>query len=545
MNTAEVGQIEWFPDELPNPVVRVAADGEVLYANRASGPLLSAWKVRPGERLPEDPAALAREALATGRVTETEVAAADRIFMVLFTPLVKAALVHIYGVDISERKRFEEMLLHRSGHDAITGLPNRSLLLDRLAQSIQRAERDASMTAVLLLDLDHFNDVNEKFGHDAGDAVLRRVAQRLRACVGAGDTIARFAGDEFACIIDRTDSCRVVAEAAGRVMSAVARPVAVAGQRVHLSASMGISVFPLDGKVTEDVLRHADLALHRAKAEGPNMYRFYATRMGADAAGRQTMLDELRQALSRGELVLYYQPQVELRSSRIVGAEALVRSLDAAQKAFAPGDLIRLAEERGLISRIGEWVLRTACAQTKAWQDLGLPGLRVAVNVSAVQFRQPELTALVRNVLSDTGLAPRFLELEITEGINLHDAEATIQVLQALHALGIELSIDDFGTGYSSLSYLKRFPVQEIKIDQSFVHDIHTDTHNAAICEAVVNLAHRLQMRVIAEGVEREEELRCLQRMGCDEAQGYYFSRPLPAEEIVRLLNRGGALPAI
>jgi EAL domain-containing protein (putative c-di-GMP-specific phosphodiesterase class I) len=361
--------------------------------------------------------------------------------------------------------------------------------------------------------------------------------------VGAADTVGRIAGARFGLVLDRVETCQVIAELAERVLTAVQRPLTVAGRELYLTGTLGISVYPLDDPKPEQLIRDADIALHRAKAERRGSYRFYTATMGADLRNRQAILGDLREALVREDLELHYQPQVDLRTLRVVGLEALVRSRHPTRGPMAPAQFIPLAEEHGLIARIGEWVLRTACDQVRVWQESGSPDLQVAVNVSAIQFHSAELVQLVESVLTESGLDPRRLELEITEGITLHDAEATIDTLERLRALGVTLSVDDFGTGYSSLRYLKRFPVQKIKIDQSFVRGVDTDPRGAAISEAVVSLAHRLQMSVLAEGVEREGELRCLQRMGCDEAQGYYFSRARPAAEITRLLSRGGVLP--
>jgi diguanylate cyclase (GGDEF)-like protein len=537
-------QSEWFPDQNPNPVMRVAEDGRLLYGNPASEPILAVWRTRIGGALPEEQTALVQDAARSGKVREAEVTADDRVFMLIVTPIPEASVVHMYGVDITERKRFEEETLRRATHDALTDLPNRSLFLDRLEQSVHRAKRDAGMAAVLLLDLDHFREVNETLGHSAGDEALRATAQRLILCVGAADTVGRIAGARFGMVLERAETRQeVIAELAERVLSAVQRPMTVAGRQLDLSATLGISVYPMDDPRAGDLMRDAEIALHGAKAERRGSYRFYTATMGTDLRNRQAILGDLREALVREDLELHYQPQVELRTLRVVGLEALVRSRHPTRGPMAPAQFIPLAEEHGLIARIGEWVLRTACDQVRVWQESGSPDLQVAVNVSAIQFHSTELVQLVESVLKESGLDPRCLELEITEGITLHDAEATIDTLERLRALGVTLSVDDFGTGYSSLRYLKRFPVQKIKIDQSFVREVDTDPRGAAISEAVVNLAHRLQMRVLAEGVEREGELRCLQRIGCDEAQGHYFSRACPAEEITRLLSRGGVLP--
>lgn len=444
--------------------------------------------------------------------------------------------------DLTEKKLADAHAHRLAYYDSLTKLPNRLLLEERLKQALTTAQFNNWLVAVLYLDLDRFQAINDTLGHPFGDKLLQAVAGRLVVHVRDSDTLARFSGDEFAMVLSDIGNQHNSALAAQKVFDILAEPFYLEGQEVFITPSIGIALYPTDADNKDDLIQRADTAMSHAKAQGGNNFHFYSADMNVTASQRLTMETQLRRALERDEFVLHYQPQVSLRSGRIIGMEALIRWQHPERGLVAPGEFIPLLEETGLIVSVGEWVLRTACAQNSAWLAAGLPPLRVAVNLSARQFRQSGLAAVVNQALQDAGLAPEHLELEITESIMIQDLQTTITTLHQLHELGIQISIDDFGTGYSSLSYLKRLPISKIKIDQSFIRDICTDPEDCAIANAVISLGHGLKMQVIAEGVETLEQLEHLRAQGCDEIQGYYFSRPLPAEAFAQLVREGLAL---
>ncbi len=437
--------------------------------------------------------------------------------------------------DITERKRAQEHLAFLAYHDTLTGLPNRLLLLDRLRQAMIEAARHERRVAAVCLDLKNFKNVNDTLGHETGNRVIRDVAGRLAAGVRPGDTVARLGGDEFCVLLADLAQTEDVARVMQKIRGQLEQPLTAAGHALHLTATMGISLYPADGADPETLLKNADIAMYRAR-ERDEDYQYYAADMTVNAAERLALENDLRQALARRELLLHYQPQVSLASGVVTGVEALLRWRHPLHGMIPPARFIPLAEETGLILPIGEWVLRTACAQARAWADAGRP-LRVAVNLSARQFRQPGLDGLIRGILEETGLDPGRLDIELTESIIVHDPAAVTAILASIKKLGVQISIDDFGTGYSSLSYLKRFPLDMLKVDQSFVRDIATDPDDAAIVRAIITLAHALGIQTIAEGVETREQLRFLRENGCGAMQGYYFSKPLPVEELTRLLR--------
>ena len=437
-------------------------------------------------------------------------------------------------VDITERKKVEETIRHMARHDALTSLPNRTMFQDRLQQALLNAKRVGRILAVLYLDLDHFKDINDTLGHPIGDLLLQRVSDRLLVCARDSDTVARLGGDEFAIIATNLSQVDDVTVLARRIIDTLGQPFDLEGQKVHTATSIGITLYPADNHDPDQLLRNADMALYRAKDAGRGRYQFYDAEMDTEVQNRKEMEHDLRLGIERGEFKLLYQPQVDLSDGKVVGAEALIRWHNPERGVVMPNDFIPLAESTGLINPLSEWVLLTACSQAKAWQLSGLPPIRVAVNLSAVQFKTTNLASIVTRALKQAELAPQWLELEITESVMMGDIDRVIPLMNNLRELGIKLSVDDFGTGFSSLTYLKQFPVEKLKIDQSFVRNIVTDADDAAIAKTIVRLGQSLGITVIAEGVETVEQLSYLRHMDCDEAQGYYFAKPLPPEEFAR-----------
>jgi diguanylate cyclase (GGDEF)-like protein len=427
-------------------------------------------------------------------------------------------------------------LQHLVLHDPLTKLPNRLLLEDRLQQAIAECRRASRRCAVLFVDLDRFKVLNDSLGHFAGDTVLRTVADRLRGAVRMEDTVSRLGGDEFVILQRHLNDREDATELARKVMTALGRPIALEGQDLRIGSSIGISVFPEHGDSAARLIANADAAMYHVKKSGRSNYAFFSPEMSTFFPKRLALESELRAAIEKRQLLLHYQPKVDMRSGTILGIEALVRWQHPDRGLVAPAEFIPFAEETGLIVPLGSWVLQHACHQAKAWQRRGLPSLNMSVNISGVQFQQPDLVETVSDALTESGLDPTCLELEITESVVMQNAPQAIVMLEQLHEMGVALAIDDFGTGYSSLNYLKRFPIQKLKIDQSFIQDISVDVNDAAIVQAIVALAHGLKLKVVAEGVEREEQLSFLRGLGNDEYQGFLHSRPMPAAELERKL---------
>jgi diguanylate cyclase (GGDEF)-like protein/PAS domain S-box-containing protein len=437
--------------------------------------------------------------------------------------------IHTTVVDITDRRRAEEQIEFHAYHDVLTQLPNRKLFTDRLTHSLSHARRSGKTVAVMFVDLDHFKSINDTLGHEAGDELLLEISRRLRASVRDHDTVARLGGDEFTIILSELRNPENAVSIAEKIILEVARPVSLAGTSVEITVSIGIALFPDDGADAESLLRNADRAMYRAKESGRNTYQLCTDELKRRAVERRSIETRLRRAIAGNELVLHYQPQISLISGMVVGVEALVRWNDPERGLVHPSSFIPLAEESRLILPLGEWVLRTACMQMRAWRNAGLQVPVMAVNLSLRQFQQNDIVEGVRRVLDETGLDAGALELEITETTAMQNAETTIELLHALRELGVSIAIDDFGTGYSSLNYLKRFPITAVKIDRAFIRDLTTSEGDAAIVSAVVGIARALKLRVVAEGVETEEQLSFLKRRNCDAAQGYLFSRPVSA----------------
>lgn len=438
--------------------------------------------------------------------------------------------------DVGQSRAMAQKMSYLAQHDFLTGLPNRVLLTERLSQAIRLAIRHRTQVGLMFLDIDYFKHINDSLGHAIGDQLLQSIAERLKQCVRASDTICRQGGDEFVILLAEIERPQDAAHVAETLRTALALPHFIGKHELHVSLSIGISVFPDDGVTADLVMQNADIAMYHAKSCGRNNYQFFRAEMNTRAVERMFVETGLRRALKHEEFLLYYQPKINLASGVMTGSEALIRWQAPEIGLIQPGQFVPIAEDSGLIVPIGRWVLREACRQVKAWQESGLKVVPVSVNISAVEFKQKNFLEGVALILSETGLPPRLLELELTESVLMHDAEASASVLLALKAMGIQLAIDDFGTGYSSLSYLKRFPTDTLKIDQSFVRDILIGNGDATIVSAVIGMGRSLKQRVIAEGVETQEQLDFLQLQKCDEGQGFQFSHPLPAAEFARLL---------
>jgi diguanylate cyclase (GGDEF)-like protein/PAS domain S-box-containing protein len=458
------------------------------------------------------------------------------IVPVLFGAALHDEEIAFFVVDVSQNKQAQEKLNHLAYHDALTDLPNQVLFKDRLKQAIAYSRRSDQMHAVLLLNLDRFKTINDSLGYTAGDRLLQSVAQRLTSCVRESDTVARFGSDEFAILLTQISRPQDAANAARAIKEVLDQAFIFDEQEVFISTSIGISLYPHDDRDTAGLLKNAGAALDRAKVEGGNRYEFY-TAGGTTRALKQLVLESnLRGALERSEFVVQYQPQVTIPDFHLVGMEALVRWQHPSLGLLYPSEFVPLAEESGLIIALGEWVMRNACLQNKAWQDAGLAPMRLSVNFSARQFQQPAFINAVAEILRETNLDPRWLELEITESSIMKEPDQAIEKLHELKLMGIRVAVDDFGTGYSSLNYLKRFPIDTLKIDKTFVADVCKDPHDTAIVRAIITLGHALDLTVIAEGVETQEQLKYLSSLGCDVVQGFLFSKSLPAPVFEELL---------
>jgi diguanylate cyclase (GGDEF)-like protein len=438
---------------------------------------------------------------------------------------------------LQQRKRAQDRVDHVAFHDDLTSLPNRLMLNQRLDQALSRHRRTGSQLAILFMDLNRFKVINDSLGHDVGDILLRQVADRLRTQSRESDTVARLGGDKFAVLTENHENPADIAACAQRLVDALSTPYMLGSKDCYVTFSIGISVFPSDGNDSQALLKAADVAMYRAKAAGRNNYLYYSPSMNVHTVERLELESDLSHALERGEFLLHYQPKVDTMTGLITGTEALLRWQHPLRGLVPPNDFIPLAEETGLIVPIGEWVLATACAQTKAWQDRGLTKLNVAVNLSAHQFADPLLLPKLTRIIHASGLEPSSLELEITESMVMLHGDCAVLVLEKLKSIGVQIAIDDFGTGYSSLAYLKRFPIDTLKVDRSFIRDIPADTGDKKITRAIIAMAHSLRLKVVAEGVETAEQLKFLRAQRCDTVQGYFLYRPLPEAEVADVLE--------
>jgi len=478
-------------------------------------------------RKPAEPIEVLQCATALSRKWENERLVKDHVGR-----LEEVITVRTHGLEAANRQ-----LRHLATHDALTGLPNRVLLDDRLAQAMALADRDKRSFALMVCDLDRFKHINDSLGHRAGDELLQEVARRLSAVARTADTVARFGGDEFVLVGSSLVDAEDAMQLAARAIDALRTPVRIAGIEIHTSPSIGIALYPEDGSSIEALLAHADAAMYAAKHQGRGSVRRYTPGMHAGSEDRVQLESELHHAIGLKQFELHYQPKVDTRTGAVRSAEALIRWAHPSRGLVSPADFIPLAEECGLIGAIGKWVIEEACRQARAWQNEGVPSLRISVNLSASQFREAGLVDTIRCALDDAGLLACYLEVELTESAVMSDPEQSIAILEQLSAMGVLVSVDDFGTGYSSMSYLRRFPIDKLKIDRVFINEIATRPEDASIVRAIVSLAHSLNLKVVAEGVETPAQLDFLKTAGCDEYQGYHYSRPLPADQFQRLIR--------
>ena len=445
--------------------------------------------------------------------------------------------------DVSAARATALQIIHSAHHDYLTGLPNRTLLNDRIGRAIAQAQRSKKKVVVLFLDLDGFKHVNDSLGHPVGDKLLQSVGKRLSDCIRAGDTVSRQGGDEFVILLTEITELMDASVKAGKILKALAEAHSTDHHELHVTGSIGISVYPDDGVDAETLIKNADTAMYQAKANGRQSYQFFKSAMNVRAVERQSLEEGLRRALDQGELELHYQPKINLKTRTITGVEALLRWSHPTKGSVSPSEFISVAEDSGLIVPIGSWVLREACKQARAWADAGLPPLTIAVNVSAMEFANDDFLENAFSILQETGVSPNRLELELTESVLIKHVESAVSVLQALRSKGVRVAVDDFGTGYSSLSYLRKFPVDALKIDKSFTSRISSDGEDSIIVKAVIAMAHSLKLKVIAEGVETLNQLQFLCAHHCDEAQGYHFSPALPAAQFETMLKAGLLMP--
>ena len=502
-----------------------------------------ATQAREGESSVREVAATFRESEIRAAEDAALASSAEQINML------QQANAHLVIAAIDANKLTEQVrtakvkLDHLAHHDSLTDLPNRMLLKDRLGQAIEAARRHGGQLAVLFMDLDRFKHINDSLGHSVGDHLLKSVAQRLVACIRQSDTACRQGGDEFVLLLSGIEHAEDAAQFAQKILTELALPHHIDGHDLHVSVSVGIGIYPTDGKDVDTLLKSADTAMYHAKENGRNNYKFFEPEMNARAVERQAIEASLRRALERQEFLLHYQPKIALHDGTIVGVEALIRWQHPQRGLLLPDQFVSIAEDCGLIRPIGRWVMREACMQAQAWLQAGLPPITMAVNTSALEFRADDFLTNLRAILQETRFAPHCLEIELTESVLIRDAEAADAVLHGIADLGVKLAIDDFGTGYSSLSYLKRFPIDTLKIDKSFVTHMTSNADDASIVNAVISMGKSLRQRIIAEGVETREQHASLLALRCDEGQGYYFGRPVVASAIAALLKTGKPQP--
>ena len=526
----------FFASENPSPVMRVSLDGTLIYANPASDDIMSVWKMTEDEHLPEAAMKVLNECIRFEKSLDLEVQVGKSIYLLTFVPFLERNYLNIYGYDISPRKQYLHQLSKVENFDALTDLPNRKQLLLKLRDALDNCWQQDNLGALLIIDIDNFRSINQTLGPQVADGLLQAVAQRLADCVPLEYPIARISNDDFAVIRHHLNDQADAANLAQIILDNLAQPFLVHNHDIQVSFSIGITIFPTDSDDITHLISCASLAQEKAKEVKGNSYHFFRGYMHSAANARRSLLKDLRYALSREQLLVYYQPQIRLSDMKIIGTEALIRWQHPKHGLMTPSRFTSLAEEHGLINSIGEWVLHSACKQTKEWQDLGFKDLSVAVNVSPLQFNHTDLYVVLQRILEETNISPDSLELEITENSLIEDLNAAKKLLTRLRTLGIKLAIDDFGTGFSSLSYLQELAVNKLKIDKCFVDAISEDHTQVTIIDNIIDLGHKMKMQIIAEGVETKEELEFLIKHDCDEVQGFYFSEPLTANELKQLL---------
>jgi diguanylate cyclase (GGDEF)-like protein len=537
-NAEALARLASFPELNPHPILEVNFSGAITYLNpAASKQFPELYELGSYHPLLKDLLASAAELQNGDREMFTREVEVNGLTFEQFVHYMSGSnLIRCYVVDITERKRSQEIIQYQAYHDALTGLPNRKHFSDYLTNALAESATSDEKLAVVFIDLDRFKLINDSLGHDFGDLLLRSICHRLREFLHDDDMLSRWGGDEFILLVRNVVSADYAFRLAQKMLKAFERPFICDGRELYVSASMGISLYPFDGDEVESLIKNSDTAMYRAKQSGRNSCQLYTPQMNESAFARLSLENSLCRAIERNELVVYYQAQINMESTRISGVEALIRWQHPELGLLAPDKFVPLAEETGLIVTVGNWLLRAACLQSRAWQLEGLPALHLGINISTYQFKQPDFIDRLNDVLTETQLDPHYLDLELTESIIMEDIQENIKKLHKLRDMGINLSIDDFGTGYSSLSYLKRLPINVLKIDRSFVQEIVTNHLDRAIAISIVTLAHHLNLRVVAEGVETQAQMELLRSLKCDEMQGYLFNKPLPADELVKLL---------
>jgi len=536
LSNEELTRLASFPELSPNPILEIDGNsGEITYINTAASIKFKDLE-QANSQHPLLKDLLTPQLKNNNHLLIREVEIGEEIFEEYVHYLNETQLIRIYLFEITERKQSEKKLQYQAFHDSLTGLPNRRFFNKKLDFNLKNAEKYNNKIAVMFIDLDRFKNINDSLGHSIGDRLLQKFAERIKSCLQPEQMVARWGGDEFTVLLPQITDKEEVANICQKILAAQKKPIQIGEKEFYVGCSIGIALYPKDGKNAENLIANADAALYRVKQEGKNNYQFYSKIMNSEATLLLRLENHLYQALEKGEFLLYYQPQMNLKTQVIYGLEALLRWQHPELGLVSPGKFIPLAEETGLIVPIGEWVIKTAVAQNKAWQTLGLPPIRIAVNLSARQFEQANLVEKVAEILTETGLQPHLLELEITETTLMHNVELARQTLDKLLKLGVHISMDDFGTGYSSLGYLKKFPFNTLKIDQSFIRELEANPEDLAIVSAVITLGRGFNLKVIAEGVETLEQLELLRDLQCEEIQGYWLSKPLKAEEVPKFL---------
>lgn len=536
INHEDLAKLASLVELSPNPIVEIDWDGNITYLNSAASlkfPILNQTKL-------EHPILIdliAKNEHRNGNLLIREVKVGREIFEQHVHYLSESQLIRSYIFDITERKRIEEILQYQAFHDTLTDLPNRALFHEQLAIALANAHRNQTQMAVIFLDLDYFKNINDTLGHSVGDRILQLFAKRIDACLRSGDTLARWGGDEFTVLLPYIKNAEEVAKLAQRLLENLKQPFEVGEHKLYIKSSLGIAIYPQDGEDPETLLKNADAALYRAKERGRNHYQFYSSTMTSQVSELLRLEHFLHQALAKEEFFLCYQPQINTITGKICGMEALIRWQSPELGLVSPAKFIPLAEDNGLIIPIGEWVLKTACHHNKAWQMAGLPPFKVSVNLSPRQFQNSNLVEMVAQILDETEIDPRWLELEITETTIMQNVNFARKALEKLQQIGVRVGLDDFGTGYSSLGYLKQFPFHTLKIDQSFVRDLQENSRDRAIIAAIIALGRGLNLNVIAEGVETQQQFELLKNLQCEIIQGYWFSKPMRAEEVVDFVN--------